>query len=213
MSAARVLIADDHRVVREGLVALLQADGACEVVAQAADGAQAVELAQAHRPDVAIIDIGMPRLNGLDVVRRLRTVLPGTRTLVLTHHDEHEYVVALVEAGASGYLVKDAAGAELRDAVRALHAGRAYFGPQAASALAAAQRSPARPADPYGALSQREREVMHLVCDGHTTKSISRELDIGVKTAENYRCRVLRKLGVGNAAELVRYAARRGLIE
>ncbi|MEX0900529.1 MAG: response regulator transcription factor [Gammaproteobacteria bacterium] len=214
MKPVRVLVADDHGVVREGLVALIEADGACVVVAQAADGVEAVERAQASRPDVAIIDIGMPRLNGLEVVRRLRATLPETAVLVLTHHDEAEYVLALVQAGATGYLVKDTAGAELRNAVRKLAAGQGYLGPQAAKALAAAHQKPGRRLeDPYGDLSPREREVMHLMCDGRTTKEIARTLDIGVKTAENHRGRVLAKLGVGNAAELVRYAARRGLVE
>lgn len=214
MKPIRVLVADDHGVVREGMVALLEVDGACAVVAQAADGLEAVERAQECRPDVAIVDIGMPRLNGLEVVRRLRAALPKTAVLVLTHHDEEEYVLALVQAGATGYLVKDTAGAELRDAVRKLAAGQGHLGPQAAKVLADAHQNPGRRVeDPYGGLSPREREVMHLMCDGRTTKEIARTLDIGVKTAENHRGRVLTKLGVGNAAELVRYAARRGLVE
>lgn len=211
----RVLVADDHRVVREGLVALLEADGACEVVAQAGDGIEALELAASCRPDVAIVDLGMPRLSGLEVVRRLNQSHPHTRVLVLTHHEEEEYVLALVQAGASGYLVKDTAGADLRNAVRALASGQGFLGPQAARALAEAQRDPerSRRTDPYGSLTPREREVMHLVCDGSTTKEIARLLDIGVKTAENHRVRVLAKLGVSNTAELVRYAARHGLVE
>jgi two-component system, NarL family, response regulator NreC len=195
--------------------AILEADGSCEVVAQASDGIEAVELAQASEPDVAIIDLGMPRLHGREVVRRLNESLPKTRILVLTHHDEEEYVLALVKAGASGYLVKDAAGAELRNAVVALANGQGWFGPQAARALADAQRTPdrARLEDPYGSLTPREREVMHLVCDGKSTKEIARLLDISPKTAENHRVRILDKLGVSNTAELVRYAARRGLVE
>lgn len=214
MRRVRVLIADDHRMVREGLVAILEAAGDCEVVGQAADGIEAVERAEDLKPDVAIVDLGMPRLNGREVVRRLHGSLPQTRLLVLTHHDEEEYVLALVEAGASGYLVKDAAGAELHDAVLALASGQGWFGPQAARALADAQRDPGRrQTDPYGSLTPREREVMHLVCDGMSTKAIARQLDISVKTAENHRARVLDKLGVSNTAELVRYAARRGLVE
>lgn len=213
MNSVRVLIADDHRVVREGLVVLLEADGGCEVIEQAGDGIEAVEKALACRPDVAIIDLGMPRLNGLEVVRRIRKAAPEIRILVLTHHDEDEYVLALVRAGASGYLVKDTAGAELRKAVHAIAAGQVHFSPHAAGVLADAQRDSRRADDPYGSLSPREREVMHLMCDGRTTKEIARALDIGVKTAENHRGRVLGKLGVGSAAELVRYAARRGLVE
>lgn len=215
MKPVRVLLADDHTVVREGLVALLEADGGCEVVAQAGDGIEAVERASTCRPDVAIIDLSMPRLPGLDVVQRIHKTLPDTRILVLTYHDEEEYVLPLVRAGASGYLVKDAAGTDLLRAVQALAAGQAWFGPQAARVLADAQRR--LPAgtddDPYERLTPREREVMRLVCDGHSTKAIARLLDISVKTAENHCSRVLDKLTVSNTAELVRFAARRGLVD
>ena len=215
MKPVRVLLADDHTVVREGLVALLQADGGCLIVAQAGDGIEAIEQAIACRPDVAIVDLSMPRLAGMDVVQRIHKELPDTRILVLTYHDEEEYVLPLVRAGASGYLVKDTAGADLRKAVEALAAGQAWFGPQAARVLAEAERR--RPADggddPYERLTPREREVMRLVCDGHSTKKVARLLKIGVKTAENHRSRVLDKLAVSNTAELVRFAARRGLLD
>ena len=215
MSPIRILLADDHAIVRDGLVALLEADDSYQVIAQAADGIEAVEKALECRPRVAVIDLSMPRLNGLEVVRRIHQALPETRILVLTHHDEQEYVLPLVRAGAHGYLVKDAAGEELRKAVSALVAGQSYFGPQAASALAEAQRRPPgeQDEDPYGRLTPREREVMHLVCEGMSTKEVARTLDIGVKTAENHRSRILEKLGLSNTAELVRYAARRGLID
>jgi DNA-binding NarL/FixJ family response regulator len=214
MTPIRVLLADDHTVVREGVMALLQADGRIEVVAQAGDGIEAVEQARACRPDVAIIDLSMPRLAGIDVVRRIHKALPATRILVLTYHDEEEYVLPLVRAGASGYLVKDAASTDLRRAVEALAAGQAWFGPQAARVLAEAQRRPPDEVDdPYERLTAREREVMRLVCDGHSTKSVARLLRISVKTAENHRSRVLDKLTVGNTAELVRFAARRGLVD
>jgi DNA-binding NarL/FixJ family response regulator len=214
MTPIRVLLADDHTVVREGLVALLQADGRIEVVAQAGDGIEAVEQAAACRPDVAIVDLSMPRLAGIDVVSRIHKSLPSTRILVLTYHDEEEYVLPLVRAGASGYLVKDAASTDLRRAVEALAAGQAWFGPQAARVLAEAQRrAPDDVDDPYERLTTREREVMRLVCDGHSTKAVARLLRISVKTAENHRSRVLDKLTVGNTAELVRFAARRGLVD
>lgn len=210
----RVLIADDHTMVRESLVAVLRAEPDVEVVAQAADGLEAVALAERTRPDIVIVDLSMPRLGGLEVVRRLRELLPQTRVLVLTMHQEDEYVLQAVRAGASGYLVKDSAAHELVEAVRRLHAGRAHFGPQAARALAEQMQNPERDAgDPYGTLTSREREVFHLIAEGLTTKEIARRLDISVKTAENHRGRVLDKLGVRNTAELVRYALRRGLVE
>jgi DNA-binding NarL/FixJ family response regulator len=210
----RVLIADDHTMVRESLVGVLQAAGDVQVVAQAADGVEAVEKALQTRPDVVIADLSMPRLNGLEVVRRLREALPQTKVLVLTMHGEHEYVLQAVRAGASGYLVKDSAASELLAALRSLHAGRGHFGPQAAKTLADQLQRPERPLDdPDGRLTEREREVFHLIAEGMTTKDIAQRLGISTKTAENHRGRVLDKLGVRNTAELVRYALRKGLIE
>ena len=210
----RVLLADDHTMVRESLVGLLQAEGDVQVVAQAANGIEAVEQALETRPDVVVTDLSMGVLNGLEVIRRLRDALPGTRVLVLTMHQEDEYVLQAVRAGASGYLVKDSAPAELLAAVRALHAGRAWFGPQAARALAEQLQHPERMVDdPYGTLTAREREVLHLIAEGMTTKEIARKLSIGVKTAENHRGRVLAKLGLRNTAEVVRYAIGKGLLD
>ena len=210
----RLLIADDHVLVRESLVSLLQSGGDVQVVAQASDGIETVEKAIATRPDVVVTDISMPRLGGIEVVRRLHEALPETRVLVLTMHQEDEYVLQAVRAGASGYLVKDSAAAELLAAVRSLQAGRGYFGPQASRALAEQMQNPDRTVDdPYGRLTAREREVFHLVVEGLTTKEIARRLDISVKTAENHRARVIAKVGVRNTAELVRYALRRGLLD
>jgi DNA-binding NarL/FixJ family response regulator len=210
----RILIADDHTLVRESLVNLLQADGDVQVVAQAADGLETVTKAIATRPDVVVTDIAMPRLNGIEVVRRLREAVPETRVLVLTMHQEYEYVLQTVRAGASGYLVKDSAAEELLAAVRSLHAGKTYFGPQASKALAEQLQHPERQVDdPYGRLTAREREVFHLVVEGQTTKEIARTLGISAKTAENHRARVLDKVDVRNTAELVRYALRKGLLD
>ncbi|SDW96072.1 response regulator [Lysobacter enzymogenes] len=209
----RVLIADDHTMVRESLAGLLRGAGV-DVVAQAADGEETLQRAQELRPDVVVTDLSMPGLNGLEVVRRLREQAPAARVLVLTMHQEDEYILQAVRAGASGYVVKDSPAAELLAAVREVHAGRGYFGPQAARALAEQLRHPERDlGDPYGRLTAREREVFHLIADGLTTKEIARRLTISVKTAENHRARVLDKLDVRNSAELVRYASRKGLVD
>jgi DNA-binding NarL/FixJ family response regulator len=209
----RVLVADDHNLVRAGMVKILVESGLCEVVAEASDGREAVDRAILTRPEVVILDITMPRLNGIECVRRIKEALPATRVLAVTVHDEEEYVLHMVKAGAAGYLVKDSAAKDLLDAVQALHRGQGYFGPQAANALAEQYRHPERESpDPYGALTTREREVFHLVAEGKTTKEIAGLLDISVKTADNHRTRVMEKLGVHNAAELVRYAARKGLM-
>lgn len=208
------MIADDHTLVRESLVSVLNGSGACQVIAEASDGIEAVEKAMAARPDVAVVDISMPRLNGIEVVRRLHESLPDTRVLVLTMHYEEEYVIQLVRAGADGYLGKDSATTELIAAVTSLAEGRGYFSPQAAKILAESVQRPEKNVDdPYGNLTAREREVFHLVVEGLSTKLIARNLDISVKTAENHRVRVMRKLDVHNAAELVRYAVRRGLLD
>jgi DNA-binding NarL/FixJ family response regulator len=209
----RVLVADDHTIVRQGIVSLLRDSGICEVVAEAADGLEAVDRAVAMRPDVAVLDMAMPRLSGLEAVRRIRRALRDTRILVLTVHDDEEYVLPIVRAGATGYLVKNTAAAELIAAVKALHAGLGYFGPEAARVLADQYQQPAGAAeDPYQQLTPREREVFHLVVEGKPTKEIARVLDISVKTAENHRARLMDKLKVHNTAELVHYAARKGLL-
>ncbi len=210
----RLLIADDHTVMRECLVTTLRASGDCLVVAEAGDGIAAIEMAHAAKPDVAVIDISMPRLNGIEVVRRLNAELPRTRVLVLTMHEDDEYVVLAVRAGARGYVLKHAATAELLQAIRAVAAGSVHFGAFAAKALAGQLHNPQEtPEDPYGDLSAREREVLHLVVDGLTIKEIAQRLDITPKTAENHRSRVLSKLDLRNSAELVRYAMRKRLVE
>ena len=214
MKQIRVLVADDHTLLREGLVALLAKSGECVVVAEASDGIDAVEKALRTRPDVAVVDISMPKLNGMEVVRRLAQELPQTRCLVLTMHAEEEYVLHVVRAGAAGFLLKDSATHELLAAVTSLAGGRGYFGPHAAKVLAQQVQSPNAPlADPYRGLTPREREVFHLIVEGQTTKEIAKRLEISGKTAENHRARVLEKLEARNTAELIRYAVRHGLLD
>lgn len=214
MKLIRVVVADDHTILREGLVALLNASGDCQVVAQAADGMAALEAVLANRPDVLVVDLTMPRLNGLDVVRRITAQMESVRVLVLTMHNEEEYVLHAVRAGAAGFLLKDSAGSELLAAVRALAGGRGYFGSHASRVLAQQVQQPhARLEDPYRGLTDREREVFHRIVEGMTTKEIARALDISAKTAENHRSRVLDKMEARNTAELIRYAARHGLLD
>lgn len=214
MKAIRVLVADDHTILREGLVALLNSSGDCQVIGQAADGMSAVELALQTEPDVIVLDISMPRLNGIEVIRRLSKELDQTRILVLTMHTEEEYVLHVVRAGASGFLLKDSAADELLGAVRALANGRGYFGTHASQVLAQQIQQPgSRIEDPYRDLTAREREVFHLIVEGMTTKEIARHLNISTKTAENHRFRAMDKLGARNTAELIRYAVKHGLLD
>lgn len=214
MGKIRVLVADDHTIVRESLVALLQGEDDVVVVAQAADGVETLAMAAKTQPDVVVTDLTMPGLNGIEIVRRLCETQPNTRVLVLTMHQEDEYVLQAVRAGASGYLVKDSAASELLAAVHSLHGGRSHFGAQASHALAEQLKHPERVVDdPYGRLTAREREVFHLIAEGRTTKEIAHGLGISTKTGENHRSHVLAKLGLRNTAEVVRYALRRGLLD
>lgn len=209
----RVLVADDHTIVRHGLVQILHATGEFDVVAEAKDGIEAVEKAIETRPDVVVLDISMPRLSGLDAARRLKKALPNVRILVLTMHEDEEYILKMLRAGVSGYLVKDGAASELVQAIRALAAGKPWFGPQAAQALAELDEGMrAMPEDPYGSLTDREREVFHLVIEGLTNAQVAERLFISPKTVDNHRTRLMEKLNVHSAAELLRYAARHNLI-
>lgn len=214
MSAAiRILVADDHRIVREGIVRILEESPDYEVVAQAADGVEAVELALKLQPDIVVIDLTMPRLGGLDAVRRMHAQLPQMRVLVLTVHEDEEYIIPIIMAGASGYLVKDSASTELTDAVAKIARGGVFFGPQATKILAEQYQRPAHlAADPYGGLTDREREVFHLVVEGKTNKDIARIMGIALKTANNHRTNMMNKLDLHNTADIVRFAARKGLL-
>jgi len=203
-------VADDHTMVREGIVGILKASGDIDVVAEAADGAEAARKALGTRPDVAVLDVSMPRLNGLEAARRIRETLPETRVLILTMHDDEEYVVKTVRAGASGYLVKDGAASQLIDGIRALADGRTYFGSRARSALSGV--SGGEPEDPYDRLTDREREVFQLVVEGRSNAEIAPILGISPKTVDNHRTHLMEKLRIHSTAELVRYAARHHLM-
>jgi DNA-binding NarL/FixJ family response regulator len=209
----RVLVADDHTMVREGLVSILNRMPDVQIVGEAGDGEEAVAKARELKPDVVVLDITMPRLNGLEAARRIRKTLPDTAVLILTMHEEPEYVLRTMRAGVVGYLVKDGAASELIAAIRALNAGRPYFGSQAVRALAEAyQEDRALPEDPCGRLTDRERQIFMLIVEGCTNAKVADRLCISPKTVENHRTRLMEKLGVHNTAELLRYAARHGLI-
>jgi DNA-binding NarL/FixJ family response regulator len=212
-STIRILIADDHQLVRESLVAVLVAADCFQVVAQVSNGQAALAMCAECDPDVAVIDLSMPGLSGLEVVRRLRELCPRTRCLVLTMHDDEEYLLYAVRAGAAGFMLKDSPVSELIDAIRNVARGLGHFSPEASRILATQLQQPERVIeDPYRNLTAREREVFHLIAEGLTTKEIARRLGISAKTAENHRARVLGKLEARNTAEVVRYAIRRGLV-
>ena len=209
--ALRVLLADDHDVVREGFRAVLEREG-FKVVGEAADGHQAVRLAAAERPDVAVLDISMPHLNGLDAGRQI-IELCGSRPLVvlLTMHAEEHIIVAALRAGIRGYVVKTQGTSELVRALRDVAAGGTYLSPSVCGLVVGTFLSGRESAaDP---LSAREREVLQLVAEGRTTKEIATLLDVSVKSAESYRTRLMDKLNIHDTATLVRYAIRHGVIE
>lgn len=192
-------------MVREGIVGILKASGDIEVVGEAGDGAEATRKAIEMRPDVVVLDVSMPRLNGLEAARRIHEALPDTRILILTMHDEEEYVARTARAGASGYLVKDGPASELIAGIRALGDGKNYFGARRGATQIGI--SEGEPEDPYERLTDREREVFQLVVEGNTNPAIARILAISPKTVDNHRTRLMEKLRIHSTAELVRYAA------
>ena len=208
MSDIRVLIADDHAVVREGIRRVLSAPGFA-IVGEAATGTEAIERAAATTPDVVVLDISMPRGSGLQAVERIRAAAPSARILFLSVHDETEYVLETVRKGAHGYVRKDTTPAELREAVRAVHAGDEYFSPVVARHLTAALREAG--SDPLAALSAREREVLELIAAGHSNKQIAANLGISPRTVESHRDSLMRKLGIRTVAGLTRLAIETGL--
>jgi len=208
----RVLIADDHGIVRSGLRMLIDRQADMEVVAEADDGVAALESSQAHQPDVAVLDVSMPRMTGLQAAREIRSHVPGTRVLLLSMHDDERYFLEGLEAGAAGYVLKRAADTDLIDAVRTVACGRSFLSDDAQRALMDAwlEGGLAEPDDP---LTPRELEVVKLIAEAYTNRQIAETLKLAEKTVESHRANVLSKLGMRDRVEIVRYAIRRGLVE
>jgi DNA-binding NarL/FixJ family response regulator len=213
----RVLLADDHTIVREGVRLCLEAMGDIEVVAEAEDGQMAVQLANQLRPDVAVVDLTMPRLNGVEAIRQIRRDLPETEVVVLSVHDSEPYVVQALRAGAAGYVLKRNAATELAAAIRAAHDGQAYLHPSIARRvlddyLSRIHSSEDAAAEPHERLTPREREVLQLAAEGHSTRAIAGLLCLSTKTVEHHRASLMTKLGLHGQTELVKYAIRAGLV-
>ena len=208
----RILLADDHQLIRQGVRALLEREDSFHVVGEASNGRDAVDQVAALRPDVAVVDIGMPMLNGIDAASQILRASPTTKIVALTMHAEDSYVLSALRAGVRGYVLKTQAGADLIQAVLQVSRGMTYLSPSISTVVidACLDKRPEASAD---RLSEREREVVTLVAEGKTTKEIARVLGIGVKTADSHRTAVMRKLGIHQTAGLVRYAIREGLIE
>ncbi len=211
----RVLVADDHAVVREGISHVLSATPDIEVVADTGDPAEVVPLAIEHRPDVVVLDISMPGESGLRVAARLSADAPSARVLILSMHDHTEYVLEAVRAGAQGYVLKNAGPAELREAIRSVHRGDGFFSPAVAGRLGAGLRGEVEGDDRRAAvhrLTEREREVLRLIAAGRTNKQIAAELGISPRTVETHRQSLMRKLQLHTVAELTRLALESGLL-
>jgi DNA-binding NarL/FixJ family response regulator len=208
--AVSVLLADDHQIVRQGIKVLLEREG-FDVVGEASDGREAVQLAAKLRPDVAVVDFVMPLLNGLDAGVQIQRDSPGTKAVLLTMYTEDQYVLEAFRGGLRGYVIKTQAAADLVQAIREIQRNALYVSPGISRTLVEAYLSKADlPPDP---LTVREREVLQLVAEGRTTKEIATVLGVSVKTAETHRTKIMRKLEIHETAGLVRYAIRRGLVQ
>ena len=209
----RVLIADDHTIVREGLRSLLEKEPDLVVVAEAGSGSAALQLAREHHPDVVLMDISMPDMNGIDATRMIRAEQSDARILALSMETDRRFVVEVLKAGATGYLLKDCAFAELATAVRAVARDETYLPPKIIELVIKdyLQRVPENAANDYGRLTTRERELLQFISAGKNTKEIAFALQVSVKTVENQRQSIMKKLNLYSIAELTKYAVREGL--
>ena len=207
-----ILIADDHGIVRSGLRMLIDRQEGMRVVAEAGDGVEALELSIAHRPDIAILDVSMPRMTGLQAARAIKAHVPGTAVLLLSMHEDERYSFEALKAGASGYVLKRAADTDLIEAVRSAARGEAFLSPVNQGALIKEWLDDGE-GGPRDELTPRELEVVKLIAEAHTNRQIADVLKLSEKTVESHRANVLHKLGMRDRVELVRYAIRRGLIE
>jgi two-component system, NarL family, response regulator NreC len=211
--AISILLADDHRIIREGLRAFLEHQDAMKVVAEANGGRSAVALARKHKPSVAVLDLSMPDLNGIDAARQIAAASAGTKVIILSVHSEKRFVTEALRAGAAGYVLKDCAFEELASAIRIAAAGQTYLSPAIARTVVEDYlgRSPRRRSSAFVLLTVRERQVLQLLAEGRPAKQIATDLGVSIKTVETHRANIMKKLGLRSIAELTKYAIREGL--
>jgi two-component system response regulator NreC len=215
MNPIRILLADDHTVMRRGLRALLERQNGFVVVAEAADGREAVDTAAAICPDVAVIDIGMPNLNGIEAALRITEKRPETAVVILSMHADESYVLRALKSGARGYLLKDSPEEDLINAIRAVHQGKAFFSPEISKMLAEdymRQMQQRGVEDSYELLTPREREVLQMLGEGNSNKEVATKLNLSLHTVETHRGNLLEKLNLHSTAELILYAVRKGIV-
>jgi DNA-binding NarL/FixJ family response regulator len=211
----RVLLADDHSIVRRGMRSLLETDSSIEVVAEAADGLEALRLCEEHHPDLLILDIAMPKLNGIEVAARSQKMQPAPRAIILSMHVDESYIMRSIYAGASAYLLKDATDEDLLPAIRAVAAGKSFFSPAIAGLLVEEYMQQLQErglTDSYHLLTDREKEVLQLLAEGRSNKEVAALLDVGLSTIETHRANLMQKLNLHSTAEIVLYAVRKRLI-
>jgi DNA-binding NarL/FixJ family response regulator len=213
MKPARILIADDHEVFRRGLRSVLTDVPAWQVIAEAGDGAEAVQLAATLAPDIIVIDLSMPRLNGLDAARQIRSNMPTTQVLIVTAHESEQLVREVLDAGALGYLLKSDASALLVKAIESLLEGRPWFTSKVGHLVLEGYLRTGRDGVNVDPLSTRERHIVQLLAEGRSNKEVARALHISVKTVETHRSNIMRKMGFTSLADLVRYAVRNKIVE
>jgi len=217
MSETTIILAEDHHIVRQGLRALLEAEPDIQIVGEAANGLEAAQLAESRQPDVMIVDLMMPGLNGLEVTRQVAQRSPHTQVIILSAFENEAYVTEALGSGAAGYVLKKNSAADLVQAVREVVAGRRYLSPSLSERAIEAyvryvQQVRDSDLDPYETLTPREREVLHLAAEGHTNAEIAERLSISPRTVETHRANMMRKLGLRTSTDLIRYAMQRGIL-
>lgn len=213
MDKIRVLVVDDHAILRDGICSLLARRDDLQVIGEAANGLEALKQVETLRPDVVLLDISMPVMDGLEATRRIKQAFPEVKILVLTQHDNNEYVFPVLEAGAAGYVLKKSGGAELVAAIRAVYQEDAFLHPAVAREVIARMREAAEECGQQPRLTERETEVLKLITEGLSSREIAEKLCLSPKTVMVHRANIMEKLGIHSRAELVRYAIRQGLIK